>query len=390
MKTFTFAFVFLLSLACFCVKEMYAQTDSTFKPSGKFSMVLFGDYMYKLHADALNRGISQYSAVPKSFSNFQLRRLYFGYNYDISPAFTTEFVLAYEDGGGASATLDGGGERSFYLKYANIRWKNVFANTDIIFGAQATPAFAASSEKIWGYRAIEKTLLDKNKIASASDVGIALQGWFDEKNFGYDILYGNGSAQKLEADKFKKISGDLWGKFMEKKITLQLYGDLNRASDAPAKDISTLKLFLGYQSKPLTIGVEGFMQTQTNAIIRDTRRDDSTIFKGSIDTMSVKPFGLSAFAVYEVIENSLNVFVRYDMFDPDNNFDESAFGYFGGSYSKSKENFFVAGLDWTPHMNVHIMPNFWYTGYFAKAAGAFGPEKFDKDIVARVTVSFKI
>lgn len=348
---------------------------------------MFGDYMYKFHADALSRGIGQYSGVPKAFSNFQLRRFYFGYNYDISPIFTTEFLLAYEDGGGASATVDGNGERSIYLKFANIRWKNIFPNNDLIFGAQATPAFGASSEKVWGYRAIEKTLLDKNKIASASDVGIALQGSFEEKKFGYDILYGNGSAQKLETDKFKKISGDIWAKFMDKKIIIQLYGDLNRISDAPAKDISTLKLLLAYQTKLVTIGVEGFMQTQTNAVNRDRiGQADSSISK---NTLNAKPFGISAFAACELIENSLNVFVRYDLFDPDNNFDGNSFGYPSG-YSTSKENFIVAGLDWTPYTNIHIMPNFWYTGYSSKAIGAFGTQKFDNDIVGRLTVSFKI
>src|SRR5579864_472999 len=97
----------VLILACCLIwcflGQLNAQTDSSFKPSGRWNVLLFGDYSYKLHADSLNRGISQYSGVPKTFSNFQIRRFYLGYNYDISQNFTSEFLLAYEDGGGATA-----------------------------------------------------------------------------------------------------------------------------------------------------------------------------------------------------------------------------------------------------------------------------------------------
>ena len=231
-----------LLLASSCIRNTEAQTasagsvDSTFSPGGKLNAQFFGDYYYKIHADSANRGVGQYSGVPKNFQNYQIRRVYLGYNYDISKTFTTEFLLAYEEGSGASTTLDVAGERSFYLKLANIRWKNIFSNADLIFGAQHTPTFVYSSEKIWGYRSVEKTLLDKNKIASSTDLGLALQGAFDEeRNFGYDLLYANGTAQKLPTitQRDKKLYGDLWAKFMDKKIVVQAYGDVTQTQDNP-------------------------------------------------------------------------------------------------------------------------------------------------------------
>lgn len=93
-----------------------------------------------------------------------------------------------------------------------------------------------------------------------------------------------------------------------------------------------------------SVGAEGFMQTQTNAVVRDRTGQDSTISKGTGDTMSVRPFGISAFAVFELLENNLNFFIRYDLFDPDNNFDGNSLGYPEGC-SASKEHFLITGLD---------------------------------------------
>jgi len=47
---------------------------------------------------------------------------------------------------------------SFYIKLANIRWKQIWKGTDFVFGQMATPTFALMSEKIWNYRSIEKPL----------------------------------------------------------------------------------------------------------------------------------------------------------------------------------------------------------------------------------------
>ncbi len=394
MKHLLFIATIGVLLSSFGSSSTLAQTDSTFKPSGKFSSLVFGDYSYKIHADSLNRGVGQYSGLAKAFSNFQLRRFYLGYNYDISTTFAAEVLIAYEDGGGGSATVDPANERAFYLKLANIRWKRIFANSDLVFGAQLTPAFARLSEQVWGYRSIEKTLLDKNRIAGATDLGIGLQGSFDDgQNFGYDLLYANGSAQKLEVDKFKKLYGDVWLWLMDKKILLSVYGDLNRTSDMPSKDISTMKFFVAYRTTPVTIGVEGFLQSQTHNVI------DSNLVTGVHDTASLHPLGISVFVNGPIVENTLHFFARFDMFNPDNNYQTSEGIQYPKGYNATNEYFVVAGFDWTPSANIHIMPNLWYTDYSSKlpvtsnVTGAAAPvgslSQLDYDLAARVTVYYK-
>ena len=329
-------------------------------------MQFFTDYYYKVHGDSLGRGNGQYSGNTgtnkQDFANFDIRRVYLGYNYNISPDFMAEFLLAYEQNNDAS------GNRTVYVKGANIQWKNIYSNATLIFGAQATPSFALLSEAVWGYRSIDKTIMDMNKIAGSNDVGLGLRGAFnDNQEYGYDVMYANGTGAKPETDRYKRLYADVWGKFMDKKIIVNAYYDLQRLSEVP-QDNSTLKFFAAYNTDPITVGVEYFMQTQGNAII------DSTGNK-----TDKKPQGIEVFVRGQIIEKKLGFFARYDTFDPDNN----------NTTSGSKQNFIVGGLDWMPIPAVHVMPNVWYMGYSNKSSSATGKSKSDNDLVPRVTVFYK-
>src|SRR5580693_1063152 len=74
-------------------------SDSAFKAgvpnSGRLWGYTFGDYFHKAHADSLNRGgNNQYSGVKKDVDQFQFRRIYIGFDYNISKKFMAEFLLA--------------------------------------------------------------------------------------------------------------------------------------------------------------------------------------------------------------------------------------------------------------------------------------------------------
>jgi hypothetical protein len=177
---------------------VYAQdsTRAEFKPSGKVWGYAFGDYAYKVHADSLNRGNTQYANTPKNYNSFEFRRIYLGYDYNISEKFAAEFLLSYE-----GTTLSDNATRTIFIKAANIRWKGFFKNADLVFGQSSTPSFSQTSEKVWGYRSIEKTVFDMRKTASSSDLGLALLGKFnDAGTLGYHFMVGIGTAQKMECD----------------------------------------------------------------------------------------------------------------------------------------------------------------------------------------------
>ncbi len=68
--------------------------------------------------------------------------------------------------------------------------------------------------------------MDMRKIGGSNDVGISLQGKFNDKgDYGYNLMIGNGSGAKPEADKFKKFYGDVYLKFLDQKIILDLGAD---------------------------------------------------------------------------------------------------------------------------------------------------------------------
>ncbi|HEY6163070.1 MAG TPA: hypothetical protein VI112_17720 [Bacteroidia bacterium] len=346
-----------------------------FKPSGKIWGYAFGDYYTKLHADSLNRGNAQYSNVPKDMNAFDLRRVYLGYDYNISEKFSTELLVSHE-----GQTL-GDGTRTLFLKVADVRWKNIFKNTDLVVGQQPTLAFPMLTEKIWGYRSIEKTVFDMRKGAVSSDLGISLQGRFDDAgNYGYNLMVANGTGQKFETDVYKKYYGDVWAKFMGQRIILDLYGDHESVRLLPGfhKAKTSFKFFAAYQSEALTVGLEAYQQMQkAYVVVGDSITDPKA------DTSDATVMGVSVWVRGMIIKEKLNFFARYDMYNPDVKFDANKFYFTGGA--PVTENFITAGLDYTPHKNVHIMPNIWYNGYSNRTKNAKGLTKSDNDLVARIT-----
>src|SRR6476659_11396230 len=97
--------IFLCSGLLFC-RSLKAQftinSDSAFKAgspnSGRLWGYAFGDFYYKAHSDSLVRGgANQYTGVAQKRNAFAFRRIYLGYDYNISKKFSVEFLLAAED-----------------------------------------------------------------------------------------------------------------------------------------------------------------------------------------------------------------------------------------------------------------------------------------------------
>jgi hypothetical protein len=375
MKKLLLAAMVLGPLAVFA-QDTIKKTE--FKPSGKLWSYAFGDYYMKLHADTLGRGKTQYANVPKDQNAFEFRRVYLGYDCSLSEKFSTEFLLSYE-----GTTLTDGVTRTFFLKAANIRWKKILPNTDLIFGQTSTPAFPGTTEKAWGYRSIEKTILDMRGICSSNDLGLSLQSKLisnDNTELGLNLMVGNGTAQKLELDRFKKMYAGLYALVLKKKLLLDLYGDYNREQLSPFhKSRMTMKFAVAYISDAITVGVETFNQVQENYV---ANADSLTAVR--VDTLNGTAFGVSLFTRGQIIKDKLNFMARFDMYDPDTGYDPDKF-YFSGS-SPVTEMFITAGLDYMPVKNVHIMPNVWYNAYSNRTKNATGLVKADNDLVARLTL----
>jgi len=384
MRLFIFVLCFGLLLSSNSIKAQFVSgSDSAFKAgtpnSGKLWGYMFGDYYVKGNADSLNRGGAQYSGVPKKMNAFQIRRLYLGYNYNITKKFAAEVLLEAAPG---EALTDN--KLAFYVKLANLRIKDLWKGTDLIFGQVGTPGFSMSSEPIWGYRSIEKTVIDIRGTPSY-DLGVTLQGKFDPKtaNFGYDLMVGNGTGAKPEGDKYKWLYGDIWGKFLDKKLYVNLYVDYNRMSPIAGMkhSRSMIKGIVAYTIPKFTLGVEAYSNKLQND---DQAREIST---GNVDVLSVNAKGLSIFTHGAIVKDKLNFFARYDAFNPNNKIDNSKYNMYVGNTSgyndpSTKGQFITAGLDYTPIKNVHVMPNIWYNKNINQG---FTPKYDGSDVVCRVT-----
>ena len=370
------------------VQAQNTPPDTAFKPSGKLWGYTFGDYYYKAHSDRYNRGgANQYTGVEEGKNAFQIRRIYLGYKYDMHPKFSAELLLAAEDNkvngaGVASGDLLSNNKLAFFIKYANVRWKNIWNGTDLVIGQMATPAFSLVVDPIWGYRSIERTLSDMRRTPSY-DLGVALQGRFDANdNFGYNIMAGNGTGARPENNNFKRFYGDIYAKFLDKKLVFDLYADYERLHWSPGfhRSRNMVKGFAAYTTPAFTMGIEAFISHG---------RQDVVGIKGTInDTLNAQSKAISAFVHGNIIKDKLHYFARMDYYNPDTKYNNTIYGEYRGFSSNfepnNNEQFITAGLDFTPVKNVHFMPNIWYNRYISKQANT-GVAKQDYDLVYRLT-----
>lgn len=338
----------VMAVAMFCLvsfNNAQAQDVATeFKPSGKVTGQVFADYQVKVHADSALRGSTQYAKVPTHFNSFEFRRIYLGYEYNFSEQFSAVVNLAQE-----GSNFDASGNRTFYPKQAFVKWKNFVKNQDIIFGQQNTNTYALLSEVIYGYRSIEKTITDQRGLAKSSDFGLAVQGRFnDAGDYGYNILVANNPSPSYgpETDAYKKAYLDLYGKFFNKHLVIDLYGDYERNTQPHPllKDKSMMKLFIAYTSDPITICLELFNQKNQNYTVyklaSDTVLADSMLTKGN-----AVPMGWSVSVRAPIVKGKLGVFARYDSYDPDSKYSTDNKYYSTSTNGHLKETFLTAGLD---------------------------------------------
>jgi hypothetical protein len=367
-----------------------ADADTAWKPLRRLWGYTFGDFYYDAHADQTTgaRGAeTNYNGVPTYRNAFQFRRIYLGYDYDINKNFRAELLLASEPS--ANTTVNGttsiqngdnlvDNKMSFFIKNINLRWMNVFNGTDFVIGEMSTPGFALNeagtngatslSETTWGYRFIEKTVSDFHK-TNSYDVGASLQGTFDPatKNFGYVVMVGNNSQASLLAANaantgfYKIFYGDLWAKVFNKKLVFDIYADYVKTAPATfaigPQSHNMIKGFVAYTTPKLSIGVEAYSQQISQGVTNTISKlpEDATVQSISIWVKGA------------IVKDKLNFFARYDSYNPDNTFNNAdsytANTNFSSYNPTVKEQFYTAGLDFTPTKNVHFSPNLWLIDY---------------------------
>src|SRR5712692_8339431 len=335
-------------LSIFGVISIYGQESP--QPKGKFSGEMYYEYFYN---------IQQKDTSKKDLNGFQFRRIYFTYDYAIASNFDTRFRLEADQ-----AALTSNGKIGEFVKEAYLKWKNVFEGSDVILGLSPTPTWFVS-EDAWGYRSLEKTIMDFRGIASRTDLGIDLKGKIvQDGTLNYFLKIGDNSGQSPETDKFKRYYGMLHFK-PSSNFQATAYADFDAEAkkldgfDGLTKDNNRITFagFIGYQEvNNFSLGLEGFYRIMQN--------NYSSSLTQALQNQNV--YGVSAFG-WVSVKDDIRLIGRFDIYDPNTSVDKD------GNY------YFLGALDYMPVKEVHIMPNIYYQSYQADVAS---------DVVARVTVHY--
>ena len=302
--------------------------ESAQAENGKLSGYMFGDYYYIASSNAEER---------EGENALKFRRMYLTYDKSIDEGISTRFRLEASDAG-----LGSGKKMVPFVKHAYIKWGRYLWGGDLYIGLSGTPTWA-HAEKAWGYRSIEKTVLDLNKIGSSADIGVSLKG--KSGRLSYFAMVGNGPGQKSEDDEGKKVYGSLAFNVIE-SVVLEGYADYNFRSEGRSEN--TVKLFAGYRGDGFNGGVELFTRTNESG----TGGGDETIS------------GFSIFGSQPIAEK-IKAFARFDAVQSDG--------------EDVTDMLTIAGIDHSPRNNVHWMPNIYIEM----------PDRGDPNIQGRMTVYFK-
>lgn len=306
-------------------------TSSAEAGDWKFKGLAFGDYYYVASADAGE------TKLPEKRNAFQFRRIYLTAEKDVSDNMSMRYRLEANDSG-----FGGGSKMNPFVKHAYLKWKDGVGSSDLYLGLSGTPTWAVA-EGLWGYRAVEKTVLDLNKIGSSADIGVALKGK------SYHLMVGNGPGQSSEDDNGKKFYGSV-KRDLSESLLVEGYADFNmRPGD---QNQLTLRVLAGLKKEKFRGGLEVFSRTNMEAGVAKEAGGDVTIS------------GVSAYGTLTLSEQWKG-FGRLDAVS-NNDMDTT-------------DLLIIAGLDREVAPNAFLMPNIYVQL----------PDGPDPNIQARLTFHYK-
>lgn len=369
---------FAAALGCALATPGAAQTSSNPPPTqvtesasdfprGRVSGLVFGDLYYNVTgdpahdynaagADTARASIDgvpfpngQPRVIGRDLNGLLIRRIYFQVDNDLSIRVATRFRLEAD-----SRELTSGGKIGVFVKAAYVQVKDLVPRSGLIIGMTNTPTFE-NSEEFWGYRSVEKTIVDFRGLASSSDLGVNLKGFVDDGHrIGYSAMIGDGTGQRPEDNRYKRLYFTLPIRPAE-DLRIEPYVDYEDA--AGNADRVLYKLFVGYELRRMALGAE--LVDRVNHVTTGRNRE---------------PFGISVFARAKA-SDQLAAFARYDRWQPDTR-----------AADRVDSDLYIAGLDWEPFKDVHFMPNVEATGYRARGTAVAPPHH---DLQARLTFYYR-
>ncbi len=288
-----------------------------------------------------------------------MRRIYLTYNNTLTDNIKMRLRMEMASPGDfSSATLNP------FVKDAYLSSK--IAGQELKAGIFGPPTFELV-EKVWGYRPLEKTPLDLQKWASSRDFGVGVKGHIDSgKMLSYFLMFGNGSSNKAEDNKGKKLYASL-GFAPSKAFVVEGYID-----NEHSKDDKVYSIYQGFAAVKGDWGRVGVQVAHRN--YKQTVEGDDDV-KDNWDL-------LSAFAVFSVSEK-LDIIARFDkVMDANSSGHKISYIPFADN---APSNLIIGALAFTVAKNVQLIPNVKVVFYDDPEEG----DTPDNDFYANMTLYFK-
>lgn len=290
-------------------------------PSVQLRGAAFLDYAYTLTSP---------DAEEEGANSFDYRRIYLTTDFSLSDAFSGRFRL---EARGSSTTAEG--RPAPFVKDAWVRWDGGIADGHrLTLGVQPPPLFEVA-ESVWGYRSLEKTLVDRARANDSRDLGLRADGPLAADGaVSYSLMVGNGRGVRPEPDgeRGKQVYAQLQAR-PTSTIRATLGVDYTpHEGDEEVRD-RTLKGtgFLGAVTDRTRAGIEAFA-TRT------------TYVEGLMPTTS--GFGVSVFGSHAFgDEGQYRVIGRYDYVEA------------AALRAESDEHSGLVAFGYAPIPEVEILPN---------------------------------
>ena len=244
-------------------------TDSSFTPSGKPTIQMFGNIYYNP-----TQGITKRLG-------FHVARAYLGYEYQFSKQFlgkvvidagrptTVGTIMVWDSLGNQLFVSNSSREGSFYtmfLKFAFLEW-SPNSTFKLIAGAIPLNHFI-TQERYWGYRYVAEMFQDRYLRVSSADIGM-IAYYKPSAHFGLDLAITNGEGFRFDQDlysDFKVGAGVDFILFQHWKN--RFYYDFEKTNHPTTPELQqTLSFFSGYEwAQKLKIGIDLTWRLNSNEI----------------------------------------------------------------------------------------------------------------------------
>jgi len=290
-----------------CMLLLLSFSPSRAQDNVKISGLAYLDYRYVLTSP---------DSDEEGENGFGYRRLYLTSDFTLSETFSVRARLEAADN-----------KRTPFLKDLYVHWKNIIGKGhNLMMGITSPPTYTVS-EDFWGYRSLEKTIQDLNKIVSSRDLGIKLNGNIaSDGSLKYGVMVGNDTGGDAEEDKNKRVYGQIeW--YPSDALTLTAGADYATYFD-DRKNHVNINSFAGFKGEGFRVGAEGFYKIT-----------DIEGVENGIDL-----YGITLFGAVQ-LQEAWEAIVRVDQVERDN---------LGVT---SSNTFFLTGVAFSPHEDIQIIPN---------------------------------